>query len=433
MNSVLEERTIYIRDLIAELVKKLWIILLVAVVFAVALTGYKYMSDSKQKNIVTELSDDEKSQVADYLSQKDVYDNLADYINNSEFMQLNPYKLHQGTISYYVSQNSGEMTGKEAVKIISDWINGGGVSDVDNELIGCGNEIESDKISIQDYDLNVLTVTVCAEKENDLSKYEAAIESSIEEYVSGNFANGSITLAKVSEVSAITSRNDIADNQQKISDNFTKLGNSLDEQYGQFTDLQKSAVEGVENTTQSAEESKVSINFKYLILGFVLGVFIAACVITVIYVIKGRLIVNDEIWEELGLANFGRIIVSEQNGFLTKLSNRIRGIKDESDSADIIASKIARQVNRGDTVILSGKIPNQENKESMLSIFEKKNIKVLCVENELKNPDIMDGISDNHKVVMFVYPYREKAKDIVKAVLEKNDCKINQIGIVELL
>ena len=181
MNSILEERTINLRDLFAEIVQKLGIIILVAILCAVIFPAYKYVRDLKNTNIVTELTDEEKQQVGTYLSKQSAYENMEEYVDKSEFMKLNPYNTAQEIVTYRVDGIDSIADVNGIVKVFKDWINGGGIEAIDNDLISCDDSIAKNYV-ITENGVNVFTVTIWAADTSEIDEMKRNAESGIEEF-----------------------------------------------------------------------------------------------------------------------------------------------------------------------------------------------------------------------------------------------------------
>ena len=95
------EIVVDIRDMLAELVRKLWFIVILVIIGAVALGGFKFYKDSKSANAgntttsstQTKLTSAEKVKVDTYVGMKKQLDDQLDYLDKSIYMSLDPYNF----------------------------------------------------------------------------------------------------------------------------------------------------------------------------------------------------------------------------------------------------------------------------------------------------------------------------------------------------
>ena len=111
-NKVQDSRIVSVTELILELLKRVRLIIIMALIFAVVLGGYKYVKDKKAANIpllsvsVEEaeknLTDEEVEQVnlAEY-TQKSL-EKKQEYAEKSVLMQLNPYNVTTASIQFII-------------------------------------------------------------------------------------------------------------------------------------------------------------------------------------------------------------------------------------------------------------------------------------------------------------------------------------------
>lgn len=426
MNSILEERTIDLRDLFAEIVQRLGIILLVAVLCAVALPAYKYMKDSKAANVVTELTDEEKQQVETYLSKKAIYENMEEYVTDSEFMKLNPYNTAQEVISYKVTTGTSDMDVNGIIKVFKDWINGGGITGVDNDLISCDNTSAKNTV-VTDISANAFTVTLWAAEEDELDGMVSSLESEISSFATGLHDTYDFTLAKVSQAESNVYSSIVENRQQTIMTNMSTAKTELDTLYGTLTDNQKSAAENGENENNTENIVKPSLSVKYIVVGFIIGLIVAAIFVAVIYVIKGKIIVDDDLWTTMGIVDFGRIVCADKLGTFERLAGKIRGIDENTDSLELIAAKICRRVKDEEKIIISGE--SNEKIEQLKKYIAERNIEVLESIDVFEDANLQEKISKDDKIIVLVSPYVTKTVDFVKKIYNSE----NVDGIIEII
>ena len=427
MNSILEERTIDFRDMFAEIVQRLGIILLVAVLCAVALPAYKYMKDSQTANVVTELTDEEKQQVEAYLSKKAIYENMEEYVTDSEFMKLNPYNTAQEVISYKVTGKTSDMDVNGIIKVFKDWINGGGITGVDNDLISC-DSTSGENTLVTDISVNAFTVRLWAAEENELDGMASSLETEIDNFAAGLQDTYDFTLAKVSQAKSNVYSADVESRQQTVMTNMSTARTELDTLYDSLTDNQRSAAENGDSDGEDNIE-KTTTSPKYVLLGAIIGLILGAVVVAIIYIFKGRLIADDDIWRELGIENYGSITQKTRTGLFGRWADRIRRISGRDVSAELLATKMTRGLRNGGRIIISGATEaNREIIDAVKKCISDKEIEILETKDISLDTKIIENMTDDDRVVVLVKPYVDKVADIVKSIYGKHNIK----GVVEV-
>ena len=431
MNSILEERTINLRDLFAEIVQKLGIIILVAILCAVIFPAYKYVRDLKNTNIVTELTDEEKQQVGTYLSKQSAYENMEEYVDKSEFMKLNPYNTAQEIVTYRVDGIDSIADVNGIVKVFKDWINGGGIEAIDNDLISCDDSIAKNYV-ITENGVNVFTVTIWAADTSEIDEMKRNAESGIEEFTTKLQDTYNFNLTKTNEVKSNIYSTEVESRQRSVMTNLNTAKTELDSLYGSFTDSQKNAIKS--DTDEKQQEVSVKFSIKYILAGMILAIICSIAIIIIIYAIKGKLISNDAIWEELNIINYGKVITKTKGGRFRSLADNIRKIN-KTDSIELIAAKIMLNVEAGDVLIFSGKVDDKLGKvfTDAIKKVADKNIHVEILDGEMNDVEFMKSKVQNYKVVLLTHPYNDSVVDIVKDVLERKNYHIDVIGNVEVI
>ena len=105
-------RKIGVRSLMYFMVRRIWIILLTAVLFGAALAGYKYYSDRKAsksavKDDGTSLSDAERADVENAALQYRNAAEMESYLNSSPLLKLNSKSEEQTIVEYQILLDTG--------------------------------------------------------------------------------------------------------------------------------------------------------------------------------------------------------------------------------------------------------------------------------------------------------------------------------------
>ena len=318
-------------------------------------------------------------------------------------MKLNPYNTVQEIITYRVDGIDSTADVNGIVKVFKDWINGGGIEAIDNDLISCDNSITK-KYVITENEVNVFTVTIWAAETSEIVEMKQNAIYSTE----------------------------VESRQQSVMTNLNTVKTELDSLYGSFTDSQKNAIKS--DTDEKQQEVSVKFSIKYILAGMILAIICSIAIIIIIYAIKGKLISNDAIWEELNIINYGKVITKTKGGIFRNLADKIRKIN-KTDSIELIAAKIMLNVEAGNVLIFSGKVDDKLGKLFIDAIKKvaDKNVHVKILDGEMNDVEFMKNKVENYKVVLLTHPYNDSVVDIVKDVLERKNYHIDVIGNVEVI
>ena len=130
-----QERIITIADLIRAIIRKLWVVVAAAVIFAAIFGGYKYAKDSKAASNASEsttdmkvkLDDDAQAEVNNVLTIKDNLDEQQKYADNSVLMQIDPYNESLVTLQYHYSTDDKDYS-SDLLNSYMSYVNNGGLS-----------------------------------------------------------------------------------------------------------------------------------------------------------------------------------------------------------------------------------------------------------------------------------------------------------------
>lgn len=432
MNSVLEEKVIDFRDLLAAVVQKVTVIFVVAVLCAILFPTYKYIKDSKEATTsVGELSDDQKEQIETYHEKKMAYERMEAYVNDSDFMKLDPYNTVQEVMSYKVTDNLSASDVNGIIEVICRWMNGGGIEDVDNDLINCDNSIAKSSTDME-INSNVFTVTIWALDMSQLQDMSAIVQAKIDGFAANIQETYTFELTKVCDVSSSVYSSEVENRQKNIMSNMDTAKSELDAIYGGFTDYQKDALNSDGSTKVVKIENK--LNVKYIVIGFLGGIIVTICIIILVYFMNNRIIRNDSIWKALCIINYGRIVVPKKEHLGRKLANMIRNINSQTGDVELICKKMLKKLHEGDQIILSGKVgAKAEDKfETLEKMLKKNGINVVCSSCGANDPNVIEKIDEKSKSFLIVHPYEDKTKKMMEQVYAMKDVGAEVIGVIEM-
>ena len=213
-------------------------------------------------------------------------------------------------------------------------------------------------------------------------------ESGIEEFAAKLQDTYNFNLTKTNEVKSNIYSTEVESRQQSVMTNLNTVKTELDSLYGSFTDSQKNAIKS--DTDEKQQEVSVKFSIKYILAGMILAIICSIAIIIIIYAIKGKLISNDAIWEELNIINYGKVITKTKGGIFRNLADKIRKIN-KTDSIELIAAKIMLNVEAGNVLIFSGKVDDKLGKLFIDAIKKvaDKNVHVKILDGEMNDVEFM--------------------------------------------
>ncbi len=333
-----KERIITVADLLREIGRRFWIVVVLMVIFAVLLGGYKYYRDSRsaQKSessteVVVEngsLSQEEAEAVDNVMVAKANMDEQQNYVNNSVLMQIDPFNESTVILQYHVEvpdNEDAEMYSQDLMKSYEGYINNGALAAglVDEgyplevqylgELLSYSVETESgseEDLSLYGltgaasttFDLKIIQVDEESAQEladlivKDLESYTDVLNDSVGEHslvlVDQTYSRVVDSPLRTYKYDRVNNINTMAEKIEEMEADFS----STQLEYLQQREEQKeTASTGTENETIESASASVHISRRYVILGIVIG-FILACVYIILaYVLRGRINTSNDI------------------------------------------------------------------------------------------------------------------------------------------
>ena len=326
----MEDREIVIdvKDLFAEYVRKLWIIVICAVLFAVLLGGYKYYKDKKavESSLKAEdfewdedsFTDTEMEAIESYVYLTEEYQNKCEYLENSVYINLNADKTYKTVLQYYISAASEEQTKNLAILYYNYANKGGLVADIYGEdssiekeylqelLIGQGTNYDSRLFSaamnIQVYGEDEAASTELADKvKKQMGIYSQTVSQEICQH----------DLVLVDESASTYVDKNLKDAQEDVQDQITLLKKNISEAKEKLSEEQLMAARIILGNEQPEEESKesvpVALSKKFILLGTAAGIFFAIALIYIMYYFNRTVKTAGEFTKHYGLNCFGVI------------------------------------------------------------------------------------------------------------------------------
>ncbi len=353
-----KERIITVVDLIREIGRRIWIVIVLAAVFALILGAYKYHKDVQSAaraadsvaTVVADssLTEEEIAEVKNVMYVKDNLDDLQNYVDHSVLMQIDAADESRVTLQYRVNISDEEtsgMTSRDVMLLYQGYVTNGALAsglmeggyDLDmpylQELIGFtaysdstdANNVDSEE-STETTSSFVLTITHA----NQTSAEELAdlVEDELETYqdtLTDQIGTNELTLIDRSYSRVVNTNrrtykydriNNITTLQNRVEELESDLSSSQQELLKQYEEMGYSTMEGMESSIEKdanveAEQAvNVHISRRYVLVGILIGIVLAIIYIILAYVLRGSINSANDIRYLFGLRVIGEVKTS---------------------------------------------------------------------------------------------------------------------------
>lgn len=470
------ERTIRVADLFLALCQRWRSLVICFVIGALVLGAYGWwksgntgaLTDATVDELVETLGSGRKETIegyaGEYAASVDRITKQNEYNNNSALMQLDPFHLSVYEVKYYLSNDREGNSSVNAAALAQAYISQlqkdylgqkvkavieGEAGVLQRELYESTNLIQ---IDTKDIASGILTFRIYAQDTipetdaNDLKNQVQTAQGRVWKTV------GDHSLTLIGESSFVTADMDIlliqAANIQNIDDQTLRIEaiqkavtDSSEKQYLNYL-ISKAANKG-----QSDDTGKISrhINKKYIAIGAILGVILAAIVIIIKYIASGTIKTRKEIEEDFGMQVLGWFdgkdpFYQKRKTHLDKWLRNLRNKKADrvsyEDMVDLVATKIQIEAEKKDIqkicMILDGKVTgNTDFIEAVIQkVGEKPSIQVIS--NILEQSGDLACISDIDDAILVGQIEKTRFDDIRNICALCANYHVNVIGSIVL-
>lgn len=434
-----QERIITIADLIRAIIRKLWVVVAAAVIFAAIFGGYKYAKDSKAASNASEsttdmkvkLDDDAQAEVNNVLTIKDNLDEQQKYADNSVLMQIDPYNESLVTLQYHYSTDDKDYS-SDLLNSYMSYVNNGGLSsdladagvDLDvqyiSELLSCKSN--SDTTGTSDSAGNNITLNsksesfeiriIHANKDDCEGMADKAIScmNAYQQQLTSRVGAHSLTLvdqsySRVVDNNIMTYKfdrvNSIVSMQQRIKELKEKMTadqTAIIDQYGKDAKDAKKSGSGDEKK----EEVHVSISKKYVVVGAAAGIVLSCLAIIILYVMRGTINKAEDIRSLYNLRVVGELDSRKKKK--NALSGKGSGLTPEEQKELLLANlKVACTKESIDRLLISGtsiaEVP-AEVKEYLVAELKKESIEVCITDSFLTSGKALEKLAEYDHVLL---------------------------------
>ena len=350
---------------------KLWIVC--AVLFAILLPGVKYAKDARtyhaaqqpkeqQQESDVVFTSEEEQQIEDVKSLKLLMEKNSDYMQNSILMNIDPYQEQLMELQYYIDSdyvtnytrdNKLDYTSAITNAYVDYIVNGLDQKSIWKEVdTKTDNKYLAELVTAVYTSNNTFSVKVKYTDKKALERVAKEIQNVLNKRQPDIAENiGGHKLVLVSENYQVKADRDLANSQNEVSnliksyrDQINTLKTAMTEE--QLNELEREEALDSDEEKDTAEVQALAPVFskKYIVLGFVMGLFLAALYLVCIAVLSNKLQAAEELVRFYKLRQFG-IVTKEQRtkgitGILLRLKYRNQKLLTPEASLQMATSNV---------------------------------------------------------------------------------------------
>ena len=380
------EQEIDLKDLMFAVLRKWRPIVLLAIVFALLLGGFKIfkgLNQLKDEEYVKQNQEEYEASLDQYNATKkrlekelaNIEENIESqqkYKDESILLNINPYDEYMESATFYISTDYEIMPGmlyqnpNTATSILKGYMSIVQNGDMYNYVI---SRLKN-KIGIRylkellkgepDYANNMFDIIVIADTEKraaDVMRYiKGSIEMSHEKLTA---AIGEHNINIVDESSLVTVDLDLEKKQKDFTSTMDSLDTSLKDKTKELEELEEPA------NTLLSKRSILKSSIKYAFLGGVLGVFMVVFFICVVFLMSDKLVNEKELKRRYGIMVLGVFRRQEKKrlfSFVDRLVDRMEGTAEQLADAqtfEVAAANAGNYIEDSRNVLLVGTVADQ--------------------------------------------------------------------------
>ena len=432
------------------------------------LDGDQESEYSSQDEVLETLSINDREMVLSVLKEKAARDKLQEYIKNSPYMNLDPYRVNTVNMSWLISSDmsinkqltAGYINELASYKL-ADAVNKAWGSPYNSESIRELLTVKSNIPVNTDADLtgNIVTITLYVPGENDGKTAIAAIDEIVGSVKTKlDAAIGAHELQALSSELTVTSNPVLAEDQFSNYNRFYNISNQLNSFSKILTEGQNDAYAAISQINEAVDDPEAQEDYvlpgsgkaspfskKNLLIGFIMGIFLYVCVYFVYFALSRKISSPAGVEGSFGVRTLGEWNSGERKGFIGALATdkliykrHHRGHLNRDAELDKVTESLSTAFegkDGGKLLFVSSKGSGESTGEFMTLIADK--LKAMGIETDNSEIDTSEGItlSERHlsefDEVAFVADMKASAvKDIKEAASKCAYCGRNFAGVI---
>lgn len=445
-----EQSEILLSDLLWKILRGWRFVIIMLIAFVVIFTGYKYRSDQKIRleadvsskkdtDLMETLTDQEKKDLKIVKQLQKTRDAREKYKKESILMNLDASKKNVVTLQYYVDTGytynyledvtqdySGPLVNayiayienKGILRPVCEKLNQEDREQYIGELItaGCRFATDGNQIDAADTSGRIFAVYIAGKDMKEANELADAVSEAITSYQPLLTEQiGTHTLSLIDRYESIVIDNNLSSQQSNYDDYIATIQTRIDNMISAFSTTQKSIYDSENSATVSnatIAEMPVTINKKYIVLGALVGIFIACCWITMGYIFGKKIRSSEELQDAYGMRVFGEVTLTEEKkrlfGGIDRWIDRLQHKEKwtRAEQKDMILANLITTCRKEsiDQVFVTTSLHQSEQEkavtEAILEEVRKAGIAVTFGENVARNARSLEQMSGIGRVIV---------------------------------
>lgn len=453
---------ISIKDLFAEAVKKLWIVILCMVVCCVAVTALRYNKDKKEadaannmgtiSDVQTELSDDQLAKVYNYVGRVEQYRQQTDYMENSIWLNIDATSVQSAALQYYVKASTEEQAYDVAMAFYNYLNNGGFLSEVAEERntkSGFMRELfVFDTATYGTFNAsNVIGIRITEGTESGRDRLVDLTKEKILAFSESLKASGvSHEILLVQDTKFTNIDNNMAKTKADYYNNHITLGDTIKTLEGELSAEQKDAAETMLNTKPEEDgkepepapvvKKTARISKKAVVLGLALGLILSVGLIWLVYILNGRIKGADEIKKAYDIRALA-VVPNKKKNVFAKLADKLFGastVLSKEASLELLESRILAvcEDEAVTEVVLTGNYGEAAKKdlEDICERLNKKQIHAIRTEGVCNSAESFRLLHETKNVILVETLYASRYSEVTQEMSLCREQAVNVLGYV---
>lgn len=451
-----DEYGISIKDLCAEFIRKLWLILAISLVIAIAVTGYKYISDKRTaeeyaQNIMNgddapALTEAEELAVRDYVKLVQNAENTKTYLNNSILMNLNGKAINVCNLQYSIKNISIEQQNKLLSIYRNYLMNGALASAVSTELGDIESEYVQELLTITCD--QVINIKIYGSDQESSEKLKNAVMDQMndsQEVFESEVGKFELNILQ-DEASVIVDNNVIS--LQEVRAN--ELNNAITKREGSRGGLSEAQLLQAQKELEDATREGISVNNtqigtnvetphiskKYMVAGWALGIIIGMMLVMVCYYFNKSIKRGKDIQNRYQVQYFGNIITAKKNYFESLAEKIFFGKEKAIDDYGLLVNKLVLTCNKKEIneIALVGDFSDKNIQfiSKLVEDLADKHVKAKIIGNIAKEQKAVENLADVKNIV-FVESLRQTSWEMIREhFIESENHRLELVGYLTI-
>lgn len=470
-----KERIISISDLIEYILRKIWIIISLAVIVALLCAGFKYVKDRaetvndtdaiSETDLMETLSDDEKQQVNNVLVLREKMQQQQEYVENSILMQIDPYNEDRIMLQFVIRDEAGRSA--DLLDAVKGYIENGIMADdlqgkfqdsdmrYTYELVSfeSGTDLQNAQETADTFPgMDVFAVQVLHTSEESCRELADAVQDCLAGYqVRTGETLGAYQLELLDESYSKIIDSDLQSYQYGKIDSLLNIQDRVSSQTSALNEVQVQALTELLSDEEAAEDGDnpaeaetetvpVSISKQYLALGALAGAILAIILIIIWYVTRGTLNLSMEFQSAFHIPSLGQVNLYERNNILVKVWRKITNKKKQlplEEEKQIVITNLKNycRINQVKSILLTGSRDDLSANtwlQDVVNALRQDHITAEVLDSLMYSSETMEKISDFSDVALVETLHISRYDDVMKEIQNCIEQRIRIAGAIVL-